>query len=933
MTFLEHLLNRLSSKDLQHEDLTVVFPNKRAALYLREQFKKAHKGNVWMPQMMSIEEAVSAWSGIQLADGIDLLFELIAINTAMGHQGDSITTFGSMANQMAKDFDEVDQYAVDPSHLFSYIFEEKKIGTWHLGEQITPREQAYLHFFKQLKEYYEQLRHRLSVQGKGYYGMITRALAELDGETLRQKTEGRSIVFAGFNALTPTEQKIIDTLYKNGQVEVIWDFDRYYVDDPLNEAGWFARQYIRKDVPWKPTEFFDDLLQTSKEIHLVEATGNTIQAKALQSMLQADPENEATIILADEELLIPVLNSIPDDGKHDHINVSMGYPLSQTSLSHLVSEFFTLHRKGRKVGDRGWYIWPILRLLDLEVVKVIFSKEELDEIIRYREKVRKDSLFVYEETDFNSICSSPDLQQFMRLVVTSKEHTLNADEFLDALINLMRFIAQKVRSRGQANIFLLNQISETGKAVNRLKNVMVRYQHYVHNLDELEVLYRLISRSIAIKLNSSNTEGLQVMGILETRNLDFDTFYMIGVNEGVLPTDKANNSFIPFHIRRECGLPDYREKQAVYAYHFYRLLQRARKVHFVYNSNGNESGGEPSRFLMQLQHELAQRNPGITVVHESFVNKASQSQQLMPLTACKQASDLRELSPTSLSNYISCPLKYFLRYIMHIKEDRLEEEAQENDLGSVIHETLQLLYADQLDTVIDYDRFTQRIEPALSNKLQQAINTHYKQGLSNVGYNYLNQMGLNDMLKKYVQFEKRWVKSYDLSILQVEHKLEYDLVIAGKTFHLSGTADRIDRSNGMVRIIDYKTGTVKSENVKVPSEVVSLDDIPEKALQLMIYKYLYLKQHPETDPNMVTAAIFGLRYEQVIFDLNIQNQELREHFMETMDQLFADLLPELIDEELPYRQTDDPDLKPCKICDFSSICVNTSIGALQVDDR
>lgn len=933
MSFLSNLIDYITARGLQNEDLTVVFPNKRAAFYLREQFKKVHKGNVWMPQMLSIEEAVSQWSGIQLADSVDLLFELIAIDSSLGHQGNSITTFGSMANQMAKDFDEVDQYAVDATHLFSYIYEEKKIGTWHPGEQIKPKEQAYLDFFKQLKDYYDQLRQHLSSQGKGYYGMITRALSELDAEELRQKTEGRHILFAGFNALTPTEQKIIDTLYKNGQAEVVWDFDRYYVDDPLNEAGVFARQYIRKDAPWKPTEFSDDLLHSKKEIHLVEATGNTIQAKALQSLLQVDSENDATIILADEELLIPVLNSIPDDDRHHHINVSMGYPLSQTALSNMVSEFFTLHRKGRKVGDRGWYIWPILRLLDLEVVKVIFTKEELEQIIQYQEKIREESLFVFDEATFNSICISPDLQQFMKLIVTDKGQPMDADGLLDVLINLMRFIAYKIQSKGESNIFLLNQVSETGKAVNRLKNILTRYQRYVHDLDELEVLYRLINRNIAIKLNSSHTDGLQVMGILETRNLDFDSFYMVGVNEGVLPTDKSNNSFIPFLIRKECGLPDYKEKQAVYAYHFYRLLQRANRMHFIYNGNGNDSGGEPSRFLKQLQHELAMRNPSVTIVHESFINRANNDEGPSLLTAQKHASDLRDLAPTSLSSYISCSLKYFLRYIMKISDEHLDESAQENDLGTVIHETLQQLYSDHLNTVIDYDRLTKVIEPTLQSKLDQAIKRHYNQGLSNVGFNYLNQMGLNDMLMKYLKFEKDWVKNHDLVITHVEHELQHDVIIDGHTFHLKGTADRIDQSNGMVRIIDYKTGTVKNDYVKVPKVVECLDDIPEKALQLMMYKYLYLKQHPETDPDTVTASIFGLRYDQIVFDLKVDNPDLSGHFMETMDQLLSELLPELIDESISYQQTSDPEGKPCKICDFRGICVNNAREALLEDDH
>ena len=921
--------------DLQHEDLTVVFPNKRAALYLRLHFREIYNGTAWMPQMLSVEEAMSQWCGIQLADTLDLLFELIAIDSVLEHHGNSLATFGNMAAQMAKDFDEIDQYAVDAKHLFNYVYEEKSIGIWCPGEKTTLKEQAFLDFYKRLYDYYNQLRERLFKQGKGYYGMITRTLAEMDDETLRQKTKNHRILFVGFNALTPTEQKIIDTLYKNGQAKIIWDFDRYYVEDANNEAGFFARQYLAKDLLWKPTEFSDQLRVGEKEIHLVGATGNTIQAKALQSLLQNEKNPKAAVILADENLLIPVMNSIPDNGHYNDIKVSMGYPLRQTALSNLVNDYFKLRRQNRKVGERGWYLWPILRILNLEIINVIFTDDEVKQIAEYQKFIGKKSLFIYDEKTFNNYCTSPDLQQFMSVLLKddSDPQTALPVACLDTLINLLKFVATKIQSSQHSNTFLLNQVSEMGKAINRLKNIICRYHDYVQNIEELESLYRLICNNISIKLNSDSIESLQVMGILETRNLDLEEYYMVGVNDGVLPTPKAMGSFIPYNIRKECGLPDYREKQAVYAYHFYRLLQRAKKVHFIYNANTDENRGEPSRFLMQLEYELAKVNHGIKLTKESFINKTEPSPALSELTATKALSHLCPISPSNLNLYISCPLKYYLMKIAKINDDHLEEDAQENDIGSVIHKTLEVLFSPYHNTVITPELFSKAIIPAKKAALDNAIKDYYDQGLSNVGYNYLNEKNINKLINKYINFEKEWVSNNNLSIIDTERELTCDIEAGGFTFHIKGKADRIDRNNGMIRIIDYKTGTVKNDHVKVPKVITSLKEMPDKAVQLLIYKYLYLKNHPEVSPDQVTAAIYGLRYEQMVFNLKVDNQELEEDFMNTMEDLLGELLVEMMDLSTPYQQTTDKKNKPCRYCDFKNLCVNTAKGELQEDDH
>ena len=932
--------------NLKKDELTVVFPNKRAAFYLRSKFKDIYHEDIWLPQMLSIEEAVTQWSGIRLVDTVDMLFELISIDSELYQKGDSISVFGNMATQMAKDFDEIDQYEVNADFLFSYINDLRRLGAWNLEGGITDKEQLYLQFFENLKHYYNRLRERMEGQGKGYYGMITRRLAELSVDELVSRVGDRMVLFAGFNALTPTEQKIIDKLCKGDHAEVVWDFDRYYVEDEHNEAGLFARNYILHNAKWKPTVFSNSLLTEKKEIHLVGANGNTVQAKALQSLLQVEEANDIAVILADEKLMIPVLNAIPDSDRYSQVNVSMGYPLKQTALDHLVAELFTLHRRGRKVRTEGWYLWPILRILDSELVHAVFNEEEISELNRYTVSLGKHSYYIYKEEDFAQYCHSKDLQEFMRLLLDDRLGN-GLGEWIVSLRNLLVFFANKIQRSepGKDMHFLLNQISEAGKVVNRLKDIMDRYPDYVTSLNELEILYRLVSSGTSIKLNGSATTGLQLLGLLEARNLDFKTFYMVGVNEGILPTGKSYNSFIPYNIRRECGLPDDREKQAVYAYHFYRQLQGTEKVYFIYNTNGNDNGGEPSRFLMQLKYELAARNPKIDIIEEVFANvtepsksphmlAVNKSDEVMSLLMQKLQpdSDSKALAPTSLSAFIQCPFKFYLKHLLRIEDNSSQEETQSNVIGSVVHKTLQMLFNDYCGTLISSSLFAGAIKPTLKQKREDAIHEYFEQGLPDVGYNYLNRLNLDKLMDNFIRYQEQELESHEVSIIGLERLLTTTIEVDGISCKISGTADRIDCCDGVFRIIDYKTGDIDERELKVPSQVETLRDIPEKAVQLLIYKYLYLRNNPQRSEN-VSAAIFGLRNRQVCFKLNVEYEPLNQDFMGTMEGFLTTALHWLLDRSEPFGQPLDAKVKPCHFCHFKAICANTEAGALLAGDH
>ena len=959
-TFIDKLANHIQSHyDLKKQELTVVFPNKRAAFYLRNAFKTSCDQTIWLPQMISIEEAVTQWSGIALADTIDLLFELIDIDAGLHVEQDSdLSVFGSQATQMAKDFDEIDQYGIDAKHVFNYVLDNKKLEIWNFDEEKSKeKEIKYLHFFQSLYDYYLRLRDRLSKQGTGYYGMITRHLSEIPETMLLEKIGGRSILFAGFNALTTTEERIINTLIRNGKAEILFDYDAYYVDDENNEAGLFARKYKKVHPQWIENGISHALTTEAKTIHIIQASGNALQAKALQAKLQETNDEKQAVILADENLLIPVLNSIPNT--FSGFKVSMGYPITRTPVNQLVKECFTLYRHkriSRKINENGtermaegWYIWPVLHLMDLEIIKIVFFRNELEAFSHWKQNAVKNGKFIFEDSDLESFQQMPNIQAFLKFILNKKDESSPAI-ILEDLNQVLVFISHLLQSKPEQerNQFLLNQVSEIGKIISRLQKVIGQNAQYVKDAHSLESLYRVLSSAASLKLNSSETDGLQIMGLLETRNLDFERLHLLSVNEGILPPDKSRGSFIPQFIRHACGLPDYADSQAVVAYNFYRLLQNGKEIYLYYNNLGDTSGGEASRFILQIKHELA-KNTNIKVEEESFNSAAKSSLESQKLSAQKTKAldrlhyliEEKGLSPSALSTYLNCPLKYYLRYIAQIEDNSVEEDTGVNVIGTIIHDTLEFLFADYLPKdgktqLIDKELFDKVIKPQWEQKLSLSIAKNLPNGLPDVGFNYLNRVTIEQQLKNYLNYTSKQLENSTLTLLETEGELRSSLPTSHGDCIFYGRTDRIDQFGGLIRVIDYKTGHVSSTDLKVPvchqseSKLDYLKKIPEKALQLLLYKYMYLKENPNISPEQVIAAIHGLKYANAIeFSLTKASPTKNDNdavtdflegcrFIPDMDIMLEAVVDEIFDSETPFSQAEDD--KKCKFCDFKLIC-------------
>ncbi len=907
MAFIEKISDYITRHyDLTKENITIVFPNKRAALQLRNELSKSIKTNFWVPQILSIQQAMEEWSGLQLIDNIEVIFEIIKLNQE----------FFPYAAQMAKDFDEIDQYDVDAAKLFAHLHDAKVLEEWNPSLENS-LESNYLRFFSSLLTYYNNLHETLQKNGQGYYGLITNKIAHYDDDNLMRCSQGRKIIFAGFNALTKTEENIIVRMVENGNAVILWDLDRYYFEDERQEAGYFARKFFKKH-PNIAKNFIDDNFNSiEKNIKIISVSGDAVQTNALQLQLSQSTDNQKdneVIVLADESLLIPVLNAIPES--KGNIQVTMGYPFDKTIVYHFVDQWF---RYQNTLTDdvNKFYLWTFLRFCNSDFIKLIFKGLEYEKLSAWLIGLANNSVYYFKKSDLQYFEENKQLFNFLN-VVTKKWK--NATECVDSLKEILLVSMDKL---GKNDNFIKNQISVAGRIANRLELLLNKYHDYIQIID-LQMLYSQVASQMPINLQG-DADGLQVMGLLETRNLDFDTIHFLSVNEGVLPQNKNNNSLIPFDLRKAYGLPTYDQQQAVYAYHFYRLLQNAKRINLYYNNIADLSGmGEPSRFIRQLEYEYAENNVKVKLEHYQYKSPTINEKQsnIEVIKTDETLQKIKKLSPTSIGCYVRCPLQYYWKNIERIEDKSLDEEIKVNVVGSIIHATLDYFYKLFGNEEISLQLFDEMYKKHFKECYHKSlVDNGFTNGLPDTGFNYLNKTVIDSMLSNFVRYERKFLEEVKrFTIIATEVEFEKEVECQGHKVVLHGFADRIDNVSGEIRVIDYKTGKVNPYDVKINDKVVGITSMAEKSIQLLMYKYLYLHNHPGVTPDVIRPGIVGFqKLSHGIYNLEINElHELSQAFEDTCTKYFDDFLSELFNKDIPFTQTDDT--KACGFCDFKNIC-------------
>ena len=942
MAFIQNIIDYIfKNYDLSKDIVEVVFPNKRASIHFKRQIVSQLSKTSWMPITSSVQQAMEKWSGLHLVDSLDVALELMSINDKDANNKVLKQNFFGLASQMAKDFDEIDQYKVDAKNLFESLNEVKIIENYTFSEYTLSNEDSYkaqskyLQFFSSLINYYSALRLNLFSRKVGYYGMITRCLSELPTDELVKRIDGKKIVFAGFNALTTTEEDVVVRLVENGNAVMLWDLDEYYINDKKQEAGRFANDFFAKhqnlagkkdyDNEHHGISFIGNALSTAeKEINVISVSGSSVQANALQLMMEKC-EN-SVVVLADEALLIPTLNSLPDSV--GEINVTMGYPFANTPLYGFIDQIFRFQHSlsGSKID-----LWPLASFCDADFIKLVFNGKDYDGLMSWLKEKQSSSDLSLHVKDFSSIGISDDNQEdgasedLARFLTLSSTKWIDSKDCIENLKSILRLSLQKIKDD---SYFVKNQISVAGKVLNKVESLIKKYDS-VEILD-LQMLILQIGREMSIAMKGE-ADGLQVMGLLETRNLDFDVVNMLSVNEGVIPKNKNSNSLIPYDVRKYYNLPTYNQQQAVYAYHFYRLLHNAKKINLFYNSLSDSSGlGEPSRFIRQIEYELVKKNPKVKLQHFQYKSLIINLKSNI-ISVDKDDTMLKKitkLSPTSISTYLRCSLQYYWKYIMNINCDEVNEEIQMNVIGSIIHNTLDELYRNFGNEIVTESKFLEVRNQYLDKCYQNALrNNNFRNGLPKTGFNSIIASVIDTMISRFLDNEHNIVKENSLRILCTEKELSFHL----NNVELHGFADRIDLLNDKLRVIDYKTGSVNPYDVSISGNAQQLHDMHDKSIQLIMYKYLFIKMLNSNTLGLDEALIAHIEEESIVpgiialqkmsngvFELKVNNADLANDFEAQCDIMFEQLISDIFDKNNPFTQTDD--IKVCGYCSFRNIC-------------
>ena len=942
MAFIQNIIDYIfKNYDLSKDIVEVVFPNKRASIHFKRQIVSQLSKTSWIPITSSVQQAMEKWSGLHLVDSLDVALELMSINDKDANNKVLKQNFFGLASQMAKDFDEIDQYKVDAKNLFESLNEVKIIENYTFSEYTLSNEDSYkaqskyLQFFSSLINYYSALRLNLFSRKVGYYGMITRCLSELPTDELVKRIDGKKIVFAGFNALTTTEEDVVVRLVENGNAVMLWDLDEYYINDKKQEAGRFANDFFAKhrnlagkkdyDNEHHGISFIGNALSTAeKEINVISVSGSSVQANALQLMMEK--RENSVVVLADEALLIPTLNSLPDSV--GEINVTMGYPFANTPLYGFIDQIF---RFQHSLSDSKIDLWPLASFCDADFIKLVFNGKDYDSLMSWLKDKQSSSDLSLHVKDFSSIGKSDDNQEdgasedLARFLALSSTKWIDSKDCIENLKSILRVSLQKIKDE---SYFVKNQISVAGKVLNKVESLIKKYDS-VEILD-LQMLILQIGREMSIAMKGE-ADGLQVMGLLETRNLDFDVVNMLSVNEGVIPKNKNSNSLIPYDVRKYYNLPTYNQQQAVYAYHFYRLLHNAKKINLFYNSLSDSSGlGEPSRFIRQIEYELVKKNPKVKLQHFQYKSPIINLKSNI-ISVDKDDTMLKKitkLSPTSISTYLRCSLQYYWKYIMNISCDEVNEEIQMNVIGSIIHNTLDELYRNFGNEIVTESKFLEVRNQYLDKCYQNALrNNNFRNGLPKTGFNSIIASVIDTMISRFLDNEHNIVKENSLRILCTEKELSFHL----NNVELHGFADRIDLLNDKLRVIDYKTGSVNPYDVSISGNAQQLQDMHDKSIQLIMYKYLFIKMLNSNTLGLDEALIAHIEQENIVpgiialqkmsngvFELKVNNADLANDFEAQCDIMFEQLISDIFDKNNPFTQTDD--IKVCGYCSFRNIC-------------
>jgi CRISPR/Cas system-associated exonuclease Cas4 (RecB family) len=943
MNFLDQTAQIIVEKHAQNlQKILVVLPSRRAKLFFDDAVSRQinAQNTDQTPTTIIIDDWVHTIGDSKVLDGIEAYFEFYEayknVCNAQKQPPEPFDKFVSWAGTLLADFDELDKQMVDTSKFFAALTDEKHIELWGMTPTtLTHNAQSFLQFWEQMRTLYQTYGAMLLKKRKIYSGMAYKqATIHLKNNLETYKNKHEKVFFVGFNALTTAEYTLINILINANVAEIFWNADEYYLTDKNQEAGRFLRNYMKQEN-WNnnPQTIVNQLVKKPKNITVCAVPQSVGEAKyageLLKTIVQTPADlSDTAVILCNESLLFALLGSLPPN--ITKVNATVGYAVRHTPLFGLLQAWFKLQDNAQKFSkitnedQAKFYFRDVQALLNHPYIAHIYNPEATEKVSKHLKKINKVLLSPYEIGYLGGNAGAA-LQDIFTLWKSPKQ----------ALTKITIVVATLCETTAIAtDPLLLASCKAIQKAIRKIDDLNKTYNHF-DDMGVFKMMFLDVLSAQKLPFEGTPLQGLQIMGLLEARTLGFKNLIVLSANEGTLPENTAKNTMMPYTLRQAFKLPNTHERDSMYAYNLYSLMQDAENVHFLYSTETNNAlnGGEKSRFLLQIEHELCRRNPNI-VYNEYTVSPVLNKNALLPRTIVVQKTDellqkiddltqTKGISPTMLNSYVQCPLKFYLHYI--IKAKAAEEPSETIDsrtLGDILHKTLETIYQPYLNQKLTLHTIA-TMKTNVPQALADAIGEHYKGGNTTQGKNYLVVEICAHYIHKLLDQE---AKKENLTVLFLEEKIEFDKIfdINGKqkTIKITGNIDRIDELDGVMRIIDYKTGGFAPNEIKINS----IDEITQnyeksKAFQLLHYAYLCYNSPKINYPTFgISSGIYAFRkMKNDVAPLTIDKKEgVSTQDLEAFEQAIVKIITDIYDTNTPFAQTTDA--KRCARCDFGGVC-------------
>ncbi len=951
MEFLKSTAEYLYTKYAGNiSNIDIILPNRRSGLFLRRYLSQCIDKPVFLPVITSIQDFVMGLSGVRLADDFFAMVRLYESYVAVKvNDPESFDDFLHWGNKLLQDFDELDQHLADMHFVFTYLQEEKNLALWSLDKKpLSDFQKNYLEFYSLLYKIYLGFTERMNNEGYATYGMACRKVVAMLNESDNIIDAAKTVVFTGLNALSASEEFIINRFYEKGKAELLWDGDEYYINDTAQEAGNFIRKYIDRWHRDEPKWVSNDLGSQEKNITLVAVAGKIGQVKyaagEISALLnQKVSSGQISVILNEESLLIPMLNSVP--AEIDKFNITMGYPMKLSPVYNFIEIVFEMHENAERFRSVKGAKEPLYYYKDLQklfshyfIHIAVGGNQLLVSCLNRQEKIfytRSEVMFILS----GNVEKVPEAVE--NLFNPWYQQSIKAVECFEGFINSVR---NSIFSKpGLDAEFLFTALK-----------IFARIRSSIESADialSAKTLHTLFTQNVAqttVPFTGEPLSGLQIMGMLETRALDFDTVFLLSVNEGILPRGKSGTSFIPHGIRLDAGLPTYKQNEEIFAYHFYRILQRSKNIYLIYNTQPDDlGGGERSRFVNQLVYELPRRNPRVKI-SEVFVTFPPEKEMLEAIVIDKDKEILarldllaeKGLSPSALNIFRKCSLQYYYNYVAGISEtEELSETIDSREFGDQIHQVLEELfsaYAGKSITDETIKGFQETYEEVLRKNFEKDNSRLYDR-MS--GKNLLIYHVIKDYLRKFLQKQreiliKETEEHVEHKVLFVEKEIRHNFSLTlgdgSRQVLLKGFTDRIDVIGNTMQIIDYKSGDASKKNFDIDKLLADEQDYKnDYCFQVMLYLWLISKEFADDHYAGHYCGVWSFRnieagVKNVYYckDPGVPRSEkiysLEARHLKDFEEMLNSLLIKLFDPAVDFVQTENPD--NCELCPYRLMC-------------